>query len=49
MLLKVGAFRSDFDENKNMLFLIKNHKLLEIYNEIWNKVSNTIKKGICLP
>ena len=28
-----------------MSFLIKNEKLLEKYNEIWNKVSNTIKKG----
>ena len=24
---------------------MKNEKLLEKYNEIWNKVSNTIKKG----
>ena len=28
-----------------MSFLMKNEKLLEKYNEIWNKVSNTIKKG----
>ena len=29
----------------NISFLIRDNKLLEKYNEIWNKVSNTIKNG----
>ena len=29
----------------NMSFSIQNNELLEKYNEIWDKVSNTIKKG----
>ena len=29
-----------------MSFLIKNDELLEIYNDIWDKVSNTIKKDL---
>ena len=27
----------------NMSFLIKDHELLEKYNEIWEKVKNSIK------
>ena len=37
--------RRDFDETKYESFLIKNDELLEKHNEIWDKVSNTIKKG----
>ena len=37
--------RRDFDKTKYMSFLKKNEELLETYNEIWDKVSNTIKKG----
>ena len=37
----MSAYRRDFDETKCVSFLIK---LLEIYNEIWKKVSNIIKK-----
>ena len=29
-----------------MTFLMKNNGLLEKYNEMWDKVSNTIKKGL---
>ena len=29
----------------NMSFLIKDNDLLEKYNEIWKKVSNSIKTG----
>ena len=49
MLPKVSTYRRDFDETKYMSFLIKNDKSLEIYNDIWDKVSNTsntIKKRI---
>ena len=45
MLAKMSAYRRDFDETKYMSFLTKNDELLEKYNEIWDKVSNTIKKG----
>ena len=29
----------------NICFFTKDNELLEKYNEIWDKVSNTIKKG----
>ena len=29
----------------NVSFLIKDSKLLEKYNEIWDRFSNTIEKG----
>ena len=42
----MSACRRDFDETIYMSFLIKNEEwLLEKCNEIWDKVSNTIKKG----
>ena len=41
---KMRAYRRDFDETEYMSFLIKNNKLQEKYNGIWNKVRNTIKK-----
>ena len=44
MLPKMSACRSNFDETKYMSFLIKNEELIEIYDEMWDKVSNTIKK-----
>ena len=34
-----------FDETKYISFLIKDYELFEKYNEIWEKVSNSIKKG----
>ena len=37
-------YRKDFDETKYMPFLMKDDKLLEKYNEIWEKVKNPIKK-----
>ena len=40
----MSAYRRDFDETKYMSFLIKNDELLEKYNEIWEKVKNSIKK-----
>ena len=39
----MSVYRRDFDETKYMSFLIKD-KLLEKYNEIWEKVENNIKK-----
>ena len=38
------AYRKDFDEIKYASFQIKDDKLLEKYNEIWDKVSYTIGK-----
>ena len=40
----MSAYRRDFDETKYMSFLIKDGELLEKYNEIWEKVKNSIKK-----
>ena len=40
---KMRAYRRDFDQTKYML-LIKDGELLEKYNEIQEKVSNSIKK-----
>ena len=34
----------DFAETKYMSFLINDVELLEKYNEIWEKISNSIKK-----
>ena len=39
------TYRRDFDESKYIYFLIKDDELLEKYNEIWEKVRNSIKKG----
>ena len=41
---KMSAYRRDFDEIKYISFLNKDDKLLEKYNEIWEKVKNRIKK-----
>ena len=41
----MSAYRRDFDKTKRMSFLMKDEKFLEIYNEIWEKVSNSIKKN----
>ena len=40
----MSAYRKDFDETKQISFLIKDDKLLEKYNEIIEKVSKNIKK-----
>ena len=45
MLPKMSAYRRDSDENQYFFLDKKNGELLQKYNEIWNKVSNTIKKG----
>ena len=41
---KMSAYKKDFDKTKCMSFLVKNKKLFGKYNEIWKKVSKTIKK-----
>ena len=38
-------YKRNFDETKYMTFSVKDDKLLEEYNEIWGKVSNSMKKG----
>ena len=43
---KISAHRRDFDETKYMSFLIKDDELLEKYSEIWDKVSNSMKKDL---
>ena len=40
----MSTYRRNFDETKYMTFLIKYNKLQEKYNQIWDKVSNIIKK-----
>ena len=39
-------YRRDFDKTKCMYFLIKDENLFDEYNEIWEKVSNIIKKNL---
>ena len=41
----MSAYRRDFDQTKYMSFLIKNDELLEKYNEFWDEVKDSIKKG----
>ena len=41
----MSAYRKDFNETKYTSFLIKNDELLEKYNEIWEKGSNSNKKA----
>ena len=43
LLPKMRAYRRNFDDTKYMSFLIKDDKLLEKYNKIWEKASNIIK------
>ena len=47
-LLKMTAYRKDFDETKYMSFLKKDDELLKKYNEIWEKVKNSLKKDLIL-
>ena len=42
----MSVYRRDFDETKYMSSLIKDDELLEKYNEIWEKVKNSIKKEL---
>ena len=38
------AYRKDFNKTKYVSFLIKDDELLEKYNEIWEKINNSLKK-----
>ena len=42
----MSAYRRDFDDTKYMPFSIKDDELLEKYNEIWEKVKNSINKEL---
>ena len=45
MLLKTSPYIKSYDgETKWMYFFIEDDKLLEKYNGIWYKASNSIKK-----
>ena len=43
-LRKMSAYRRDFDKTKYLSFLIRNDKLLEENNKIWENLSNSMKK-----
>ena len=43
---KVSAYKIDFDETEFMYFMIKEEKVFDKYMEIWEKVSNIIKKNL---
>ena len=43
-LPKMSTYRREFGETKCISFLIKDDELLEKYNEIWEKVKNSLKK-----
>ena len=42
----MSAYIRDLDETKYMSFFLKDNDSLEKYNEIWDKVSNIIKKDL---
>ena len=41
-LPKMGPYRRDLDKTKYMFILIKDDELLEKYNEIWEKIKNSV-------
>ena len=43
-LPKMSAYKTNFDGTKYVSLLIKGDKLLGKYNEIWEKVGNSLKK-----
>ena len=42
----MNAYRRDLDQTKHMSFLVKDDKLLEKYNGIWEKVSQSIREEL---
>ena len=45
-LQKMTAYRKYFNKTKYVSFLIKDDELLEKYNEIWEKINNSLKKDL---
>ena len=45
MLPKIIGYTKSFAKTKFMSSLMKDAELLGKYNKIWNKVSNSIRKG----
>ena len=45
-LSNMSAYRKNFDETKYISFSIKDNELLEKYNEVWEKVKNSLKKEL---
>ena len=43
---KVSAYRRDLDETECIYFMVKEEKVFDKYIEIWEKISNIIKKLI---
>ena len=41
----MSIYKRDFDKTKCTYFLIRGGKYFDKYNEIWEKVSNIIKKN----
>ena len=41
---RMSVYKKDFDKTKCMYFVIKDESFFDKYNEIWEKVSNIIKK-----
>ena len=44
-LPEMNGYTKYFDNNKYMNLLVHDKELLKKYNEIWDKVSNILKKG----
>ena len=42
----MSGYRKVFDETKYMRFLIKGDELLEKYNEIWEKLKDSLKNEL---
>ena len=45
MTPKIRGYVKRFDETKYMSIFVKDDELLKKYNKIWDKESNSIKKG----
>ena len=42
----MSAYRRDFDETNYVYFLIKDHKLLQKYSEVWQKLKIILRKNL---
>ena len=43
-VIKICAYRRDFEDTKYMSFFMKDDEFKKKYNKIWKKVKNTIDK-----